>query len=159
VPNTEIFTFGDYGRTAYVVTVDQQPASQTDFIEMHEVLGDIVGLATLGWYGINAGGALSIRLQIRDSGGSAVYNPAANWGYCCVTPVVDTWSENGSLDANTQNAMDDLYAQIGRGATRQNVGTAPTNEQPGYTVGGAGTVNNGQVYYDKLIVIYDTSSL
>jgi hypothetical protein len=159
VPNTEIFTFGSYGRTAYIVTVDEQATTQTDFIAMHKVQGDITGLATLGWYGIGAGGALQVRLQIRDDNNSSVYSPAANWGYCCNNPVVDTWSENGSLDANTQSTMDDLYQQLGRSATRQTVGTAPTTEQPGYTVGGAGTVNNGQVYYDKLIVIYDTSTL
>lgn len=159
VPNTEIFTFGQYGRTAYVITVDKQPAPPTEFIPMHKVQGDITGLATLGWYGIGAGGALQVRLSILDDNDVSVYSPASNWGYCCGSPVVDTWSENGTLDANTQSTMDDLYNQLGRSATRQNVGIAPTTEQPGYTVGGAGTVNNGQVYYDKLIVIYDTSTL
>jgi hypothetical protein len=159
VPDTEIYTFGNYGRTAYVVTVDKTPASQTDFVAMHKVLGDIVGLATIGWLGY-PGGALQVRIQIKDDTDTIIYNPTVDWAESNDPPQTK-WYQSTSMDANTQSAMNDLYTQLGNGIPRNSVTGAspPTAESVGDTLGGTATVANGTIYYDKLIVIYNTSTL
>jgi hypothetical protein len=157
-PSEQIFTYGSENRTAYVIKVDTTPSSQTDFVEMHSIIGDVVGLATLGWYGINAGGALQVRLQIRDDANTAFYS-SGSWGHCCNGQDVK-WFETNNNDSNTQAVLDALYAQIGSQATARNTAASPpTTESIGDMIGGQGTVNNGNVYYDTLVVIYDTSSL
>jgi hypothetical protein len=155
----QIFQFGSDNRTAYVITVDTTPSPQTEQVDMHEILGDVVGIASLGWYGINAGGALNVRVNIKQPDGTNVWSGGGNWGHCCNNPIVEKWVENGSLDSATQSVMDAIRAEIAPGATRTTQAAAPTTESVGDTIFGQGTVGNGTVYYDKLIVVYDTSSL